>query len=1156
MSKLNAGAFEFVPGRAFVFAQQGAGQVPEPPPPIERPPQTEAPAPPPTITLNIGGSKPPTTSAGTPAPAAPAPPAAVARPSVASTGTTPAQPHPVSKPASSTPQTSNKVFTTAKAKTDTSSIVQEVRAVADQEVLKDLYGDVKEHLNIVFVGHVDAGKSTLGGNLLYITGAVDKRTMEKYEREAKDAGRETWYLSWALDSTPQERSKGKTVEVGRAYFETDNRRYTVLDAPGHKTYVPSMISGAAQADVAILVISARKGEFETGFERGGQTREHIMLVKTVGVSKIVAVVNKMDDPTVGWDQARFNEIKEKITPFIRAAGFNPKTDVTFIPVSAFTGLNLRDRVPKSTCPWWSGSSLLEHLDHMPMVDRKINGPLMMPVSEKYKDLGTIVVGKIESGHMRRGDTLLLMPNKDTVEVAAIYDEQEAEIPSAICGDNVRIRLRGVEDDDISPGFVLTSPKNPVHSVRQFEAQLAILEHKNIICAGYSAVMHVHTLADEVTLTALLHYFDKATGRKSRKPPQFAKKGQKIVALIETALPVCVERPNTPLSESQVAELPSPPTSWLSARDMKIFGAQPLRSDIGVVRCVECDKPVLRSAISDHATNCNDIRSGKKWVKSKTADGEVELKKGKKRSADGEEVDELSEPSKKKAKVAKGRAKGPVDYDKHCGVINDKGLPCSRALTCKAHSMGAKRAVQGRSKPYDELLLEWNRANNPNWVEPVKKETKAEKKEKREKEKAEKKRMAMEAAIASGLDPKAAGAKKAVKKPAVSTAQHRLEGDDGAENLDDLDSEAEVDALVKAVQIAQTRGVIGVPLAVPTSESSWRVMVHVRINEKEANPNPYINFITVLPIGDATVEEEARQLLRALAAQVKPIMKAHGFTYEFNRIFSGRNWNNGETIELVLRGANGSLLPVHWLMSTLCHELAHIKHMNHGPAFQALWQQLRQQVRTLQGQGYHGDGYWSSGRRLADSAKVAGQGIEMGDLPEYMVIYVMNPSDTAKNRKAGSRVTSTSAFRSVGKALNEGLDDHMKVIGTGFRKKAGSKRAREERALAAEKRLQAGSSTLEDSDSEGGRFDAETDQDRRQALLESVDDQDLKLLEVQTYDFSDDFLIPKETPDSRCPGDYTAKDLGFGVTPTRKRSLDNMAISAPHKRRKTFPNENP
>ncbi|KAJ6484997.1 P-loop containing nucleoside triphosphate hydrolase protein [Mycena vitilis] len=516
MSRLNAGAYEFVPGRGFVAPQA----QPPPPAPLERPEQTEAPRPPPTISLNIGGAK--------PAPPAPAPAPAVATPAPASIQV-------------SAPSAPSKTFSTEKSKTDTTAIVQEVRTVADDSVLEDLYGDVKEHLNIVFIGHVDAGKSTMGGNLLYLTGMVDKRTMEKYEREAKEAGRETWYLSWALDSTPQERAKGKTVEVGRAYFETPFRRYTILDAPGHKTFVPSMISGAAQADIAILVISARKGEFETGFEKGGQTREHIMLVKTAGVSKIIIAINKMDDSTVNWEKVRYEEIRDKLIPFVRAAGFNPKTDVTFIPVSAYTGVNLKDRVTKAVAPWYSGPSFLEHVDHMPMVDRKINAPLMMPVAEKYKDMGTIVVGKVESGHMRKGDDLILMPNKTAVEVAAIYNEMEEEVNSALCGDNVRIRLRGVEDEDISPGFMLTSPQKPIHAVRQFQAELAILEHKSIICAGYSAVMHIHTLSEEVTLPALLHYFDKATGRKSRKPPQFAKRGQKIVALIETAAPVCVER---------------------------------------------------------------------------------------------------------------------------------------------------------------------------------------------------------------------------------------------------------------------------------------------------------------------------------------------------------------------------------------------------------------------------------------------------------------------------------------------------------------------------------------------------------------------------------------------------------------------------------------
>lgn len=193
---------------------------------------------------------------------------------------------------------------------------------------------------------------------------------------------------------------------------------------------------------------------------------------------------------------------------------------------------------------YSGPSLLEYLDTMPVLNRKLDGPLIMPISEKYKDMGTMVVGKIEAGHLRLHQELLVMPNRTPVEVTGIYfgeGESEEELDKAICGDNVRLRLKGIDDEDVSPGFVLTSRGGGVHAVRQFEAQLVILEHKNIICAGYSAVMHVHTLAEEIRLVALLHYYDKATGRKSKKPPQFAKKGQKVVALIETDELICVER---------------------------------------------------------------------------------------------------------------------------------------------------------------------------------------------------------------------------------------------------------------------------------------------------------------------------------------------------------------------------------------------------------------------------------------------------------------------------------------------------------------------------------------------------------------------------------------------------------------------------------------
>lgn len=165
------------------------------------------------------------------------------------------------------------------------------------------------HIYIHNTSVLDAGKSTIGGQIMALTGMVDKRTLEKYEREAKERSRETWYLSWALDTNQEEREKGKTVEVGRAYFETERKHFTILDAPGHKSFVPNMIGGAAQADLAVLVISARKGEFETGFDRGGQTREHAMLAKTAGVKHLVVLVNKMDDPTVEWDEGRYNECR-------------------------------------------------------------------------------------------------------------------------------------------------------------------------------------------------------------------------------------------------------------------------------------------------------------------------------------------------------------------------------------------------------------------------------------------------------------------------------------------------------------------------------------------------------------------------------------------------------------------------------------------------------------------------------------------------------------------------------------------------------------------------------------------------------------------------------------------------------------------------------
>jgi peptide chain release factor subunit 3 len=408
--------------------------------------------------------------------------------------------------------------------------------------LKEIYG--KEHVNIIFIGHVDAGKSTLGGSILYATGMVDERTMEKNKKEAKDMGRETWYLSWALDLTKEERSKGKTVEVGRGFFETEKRRYSILDAPGHKTYVPNMIGGASQADVGILVISARKGEYETGFEKGGQTREHAMLAKTQGVNKLVVVINKMDDPTVEWSKERYAECTTKLSAFLKATGYNLKTDVFFMPIAAQQTLGIKDRIPKGIADWYNGPSLLEYLDGMQTLERKVNAPFMMPINGKYRDMGTIVEGKIEAGVVKKGMSLTMMPNKTPVEIAATYGETEEEVAAAQCGDQVRLRLRGIEEEDILPGFVLCSPKRLVHCVSTFEAQIRILELKSILSAGFNCVLHVHSAIEEVTFAALLHKLQKGTNRKSKVPPSHAKKGESIIARLEVtggAGSICVER---------------------------------------------------------------------------------------------------------------------------------------------------------------------------------------------------------------------------------------------------------------------------------------------------------------------------------------------------------------------------------------------------------------------------------------------------------------------------------------------------------------------------------------------------------------------------------------------------------------------------------------
>jgi len=418
----------------------------------------------------------------------------------------------------------------------------------DAHEVKDEVEEKKRHLNVVFIGHVDAGKSTAGGQILFLSGQVDDRTIQKYEKEAKDKSRESWYMAYIMDTNEEERSKGKTVEVGRAHFETEHTRFTILDAPGHKSYVPNMISGASQADIGVLVISARKGEFETGYEKGGQTREHVLLAKTLGVAKLVVVINKMDEPTVKWSKERYNEIEAKMIPFLKSSGYNVKKDVQFLPISGLLGANMKTRMDKSHCSWWDGPCLFEILDKIEVPLRDPKGPVRVPIIDKYKDMGTAVMGKIESGTIREGDSLLVMPNKSHVKVIGLSLD-ENKVRCAGPAENVRVKLSGIEEEDIMAGFVLSSVANPVSAVTEFNAQLQILEllDNAIFTAGYKAVLHVHSVVEECEIVDLIEEIDmkkkKDADQKKRKPkrkPLFVKNGAVVVCRIQVNNLICIE----------------------------------------------------------------------------------------------------------------------------------------------------------------------------------------------------------------------------------------------------------------------------------------------------------------------------------------------------------------------------------------------------------------------------------------------------------------------------------------------------------------------------------------------------------------------------------------------------------------------------------------
>ncbi|XP_040206409.1 HBS1-like protein isoform X1 [Rana temporaria] len=397
----------------------------------------------------------------------------------------------------------------------------------------------KQLLNLVVIGHVDAGKSTLMGHLLYLLGHVNKRTMHKYEQESKKAGKASFAYAWVLDETGEERQRGVTMDVGMTKFETKSKVITLMDAPGHKDFIPNMITGAAQADVATLVVDASRGEFEAGFEAGGQTREHALLVRSLGVTQLAVAVNKMDQ--VNWQQDRFREVTSKLGHFLKQAGFKD-SDVFYVPTSGLSGENLAkcSQIPDLTS-WYKGPCLTDQIDSFKAPQRSTDKPFRLCASDVFKDQGSgfCVTGKIEAGYIQTGDRILAMPPNETCTVKGITLHDEA-VDWAAAGDQVSLTLTGVDIIKINVGCVFCSQNEPIKACTRFRARVLIFNFDVPITQGFPVIIHYQTVSEPATIRKLVSVLHKSTGEVVKKKPKCLTKGMNAVIELQTQRPVALE----------------------------------------------------------------------------------------------------------------------------------------------------------------------------------------------------------------------------------------------------------------------------------------------------------------------------------------------------------------------------------------------------------------------------------------------------------------------------------------------------------------------------------------------------------------------------------------------------------------------------------------
>jgi len=417
-------------------------------------------------------------------------------------------------------------------------------------------GKEKVHVNLVVIGHVDSGKSTSTGHLIYKCGGIDERTIAKFEKEAEEMGKASFKYAWVLDKLKAERERGITIDIALWKFESETSVFTIIDAPGHRDFIKNMITGTSQADVAILMIASPTGEFESGWSKDGQTREHALLAFTMGVKQMICCCNKMDAKGADYKEDRYIEIKNEVSSYLKQVGYKIET-VPFIPISGWVGDNMLEM--SENMPWYKGQYLLQALDDIKPPKRPVLKPLRLPLQDVYKisGIGTVPVGRVETGVIKPNMNVTFGPLGTSTDVKSVEMHHE-QVAEAIPGDNVGFNVKGLSVTDIKRGYVASDSKNvPAMNTDWFKAQVIVMNHPGQIMNGYAPVLDCHTTHIACKFTEIENKMDKRTGKVTEEFPKSIKSGDAAIVRLTPSKPMVVEA----FSEF-------PPLGRFAVRDMK------------------------------------------------------------------------------------------------------------------------------------------------------------------------------------------------------------------------------------------------------------------------------------------------------------------------------------------------------------------------------------------------------------------------------------------------------------------------------------------------------------------------------------------------------------------------------------------------------------